>query len=140
VLLRRALWVRPDLQLLAELLLRGYAQVMKPMLRAAFVAELQCAREAARGDDHARAWHHLERAHVLSQAHAWPHVRVHALMLAAGLRRGDAREVLGQLVRVLAAAPASWLGRAPLGNTGGSGVGMLTPKPIPEDLRRLLQA
>ena len=77
---------------------------------------------------------------MLSQAHAWPHVRVHALMLGAGFRRGDAHEVLGQLVRVLVAAPASWLGRAPLGNTGGADVSMLTPKPISEDLRRLLQA
>ena len=113
---------------------------MKPSLKAAFVAELGRSREAAREGDHARAWHHLERAHVLSQAHAWPHVRVHALMLAAGLRRGDSREVLGQLARLLVAAPGSWLGRAPLGNTGGADVGLLTPMPIPEDLRQLLEA
>ena len=77
---------------------------------------------------------------MLSQAHAWPHVRVHALMLGAGFRRRDAREVVGQLARVLLAAPASWLGCAPLGNTGGADVSMLTPKAIPDDLRRLLEA
>lgn len=111
-------------------------RAMKPVLEAAFSQELQLAREAA---DPKQAWHHLERAHVLSQAYAWPHVVVHGHMLIAGWRRGDAREVWGQLVRVLVAAPGSWLGRAPLGNTGGADVGILTPMPIPEDLQRLLE-
>ncbi|HEX6244302.1 MAG TPA: DUF3703 domain-containing protein [Polyangiales bacterium] len=110
---------------------------MSPVLAAAFAEELRRAREAR---DAEKVWHHLERAHVLSQAHAWPHVRVHLHMLIAGWRRGDAREVWGQLVRVLVAAPGSWLGRAPLGNTGGADVGILTPMPIPEDLRRVLEA
>jgi len=59
-------------------------------------------------------------------------------MLGYGLRRLDLREVLGQLARVLVAAPGSWLGRAPLGNTGGADVGILTPMPIPDDLQALL--
>ena len=112
-------------------------RAMKPALKTAFAEELRLARQSA---DPKQAWHHLERAHVLSQAHAWPHVVVHAHMLVAGWRRGDAREVWGQLVRVLVAAPGSWLGRAPLGNTGGADVGILTPMAIPEDLRRLLEA
>jgi hypothetical protein len=113
---------------------------MKPTLKAAFLAELQRATDAARLGDQARCWHHLERAHVLSQAHAWHHLRVHALMLMAGFRRRDRREVLGQLARIVVAAPGSWFGRAPLGNTGGANVGILTPMPIPEDLQRLLEA
>jgi hypothetical protein len=48
-------------------------------------------------------------------------------------------ELLGQLARVLVAAPGSWLGRAPLGNTGGTNVGILTPMSISEDLRVLLE-
>jgi hypothetical protein len=75
----------------------------------------------------------------LSQAYAWPHVLVHMHMLLAGWARRDLREVAGQLVRIAVAAPGSWLGRAPLGNTGGASVGILTPMPIPEDLRRILQ-
>jgi len=39
---------------------------------------------------------------------------------------------------VLLAAPGSWLGRAPLGNTGGANVGIFTPMAIPEDLQRML--
>lgn len=105
---------------------------------AAAAIELQRAREAAREQDPIRAWQHLERAHVLSQAYAWPHVRVHALMLVAGVRRRDAREVLGQLLRLSLAGPGSWFGRAPLGNTGGANVGIFTPMPISDELRRLL--
>jgi len=113
---------------------------MKPKLRTAFEAELREAAEAESRSELARAWRHLERAHVLSQAHAWPHVRVHWHMLAFGWRRRDAGELMGQVARLLVAAPGSWLGRAPLGNTGGANVGILTPMPIPEELRALLNA
>lgn len=112
---------------------------MKHALRAAFATELQLASQESASGDHAAAWHHLERAHVLSQAYAWPHVFVHLRMLVAGWRRGDVREVVGQLARVVVAAPGSWLGRPPLGNTGGANVGIFTPMPIPEDLRLLLE-
>ena len=111
---------------------------MNAALRVAFERELQIAREQERAGALKPAWRHLERAHVLSQAHAGPHVRVHGRMLGYGLRRLDLREVLGQVARVLVAAPGSWLGRAPLGNTGGADVGILTPMPIPDDLQALL--
>ncbi|WNG32506.1 DUF3703 domain-containing protein [Archangium violaceum] len=113
---------------------------MKSTLRDAFEAELRQATAAERDGELPRAWRHLERAHILSQAHAGPHVRVHVLMFAFGWRRRDARELFGQLPRILVAAPGSWLRRAPLGNTGGANVGIFTPMPIPEDLRALLEA
>jgi hypothetical protein len=113
---------------------------MKSTLRAAFETELHQAHEAEAGGELPRAWHHLERAHILSQAYAGPHVRVHCRMFAFGWRRGDVGELLGQLARILLAGPGSWLGRAPLGNTGGANVGIFTPMPIPEDLRALLDA
>ncbi|WNG18691.1 DUF3703 domain-containing protein [Cystobacter fuscus] len=111
---------------------------MESTLRAAFEVELRQAAEAEREGGLPRAWRHLERAHILSQAYAGPHVRVHCRMFAFGWRRGDVRELLGQLARLLVAGPGSWLGRAPLGNTGGANVGIFTPMPIPEDLRVLL--
>ena len=112
---------------------------MKPKLRGYFETELHEATEAEHEGDLPRAWRHLERAHVLSQAHAGPHVRAHGRMLAFGWRRRNGRELLGQLARILVAAPGSWLGRAPLGNTGGADVGILVPMPIPEDLQALLR-
>jgi hypothetical protein len=62
---------------------------------------------------------------------------VHALMLRVGWARRDAREVAGQLARLVAAALMSkvWV---PAGNTGGANVGALRPMPVPEDIARLL--
>ena len=67
------------------------------------------------------------------------HVRTHMAMLVAGVRRHDRTEVLGQLLRIVVAAPGSWTGRYPVGNTGGADVSALRPMPIPNDLRELLE-
>lgn len=112
---------------------------MPARLRSAFEIELASARsEEARGE-HAHAWRHLERAHVLGQFHAGPHVRVHGRMFGFAWRRSRPREALGQLARLALAAPGSWTGRAPRGNTGGADVGIFTPMEIPEDLSDLLE-
>lgn len=112
---------------------------MNVALRDALESELKQASVSEQNAELERAWQHLERAHILSQAYAGPHVGVHLRMLAFGWRRRDRHEVVGQLARILVAAPGSWLGRAPLGNTGGADVGILTPMAIPEDLRQLLE-
>jgi hypothetical protein len=101
-------------------------------------SDLTEAADAERRGDLDATWHHLERAHILSQPFAWPHIRVHLMMLGVGWRTSDAREVMGQLIRVLVAAPGSWLGRFPLGNTGRARVGLMQPMPIPPDLQTLL--
>ncbi|MDY7229876.1 DUF3703 domain-containing protein [Hyalangium rubrum] len=112
---------------------------MNPRLRAHFERELPQSLEGeARGEQDA-AWRFLERAHILSQAHAWPHVRVHCAMFTFAWRRRDWREWLGQFPRLLLAGPGSLLGRAPQGNTGGTSVGIFTLMPIPEDLQTLLR-
>jgi hypothetical protein len=107
-------------------------------LRAAWADERIAAQDARRQGDGAAEWKHLERAHILSQPMAVAHVRTHLAMLAAGLRRHDRAEVLGQLLRIIVAAPGSWTGRYPSGNTGGADVSALRPLPIPDDLRELL--
>ncbi|RKG72760.1 DUF3703 domain-containing protein [Corallococcus terminator] len=111
---------------------------MSPHLRGHFEQELLQAREAEARREPDAAWTHLERAHILSQAHVLPHLRVHGSMSAFAWRAHDWRELLGQLPRLLLAGPGSLLGRAPRGNTGGADVGIFTPMPIPEDLQRIL--
>jgi hypothetical protein len=111
---------------------------MNPELKKSFQAELAMAQAAETRGDARRAWRSLERAHVLSQAFAGPHLRVHLAMAAFAWRRWDLRELVGQLPRLLLAAPGSWSGRAPRGNTGGSDVGIFTPMEIPSDLQLLL--
>jgi Protein of unknown function (DUF3703) len=111
---------------------------MNPALRTAFSGELDEAGRADGSCDYVGAWVRLERAHILSQAHAWPHMDVHLRMASFALRRRDLREFLGQIPRILLAAPGSWTGRAPRGNTGGADVGIFTPMEIPADLRTIL--
>jgi hypothetical protein len=115
------------------------ARTDRDALRAAWAAERTAARAARRLGHNEAEWKHLERAHILSQPMAVAHVRTHLAMLSAGMRRHDRAEVLGQLLRILVAAPGSWTGRYPIGNTGGADVSALRPMPLPEDLRELLE-
>ena len=57
-------------------------------------------------------------------------------MLKYGAALGMPREVVGQAVRIVAAALFSriWV---PIGNTGRANVSALRPMPVPEDLRYL---
>ena len=114
------------------------SRIDREALRAAWAAERTAAREARRQGNDEAEWKHLERAHILSQPMAVAHVRTHVAMLAAGMRRHDRAEVLGQLLRTAVAAPGSWTGRYPIGNTGGADVSALRPMPIPDDLQELL--
>ncbi|MEJ5256201.1 MAG: DUF3703 domain-containing protein [Acidimicrobiales bacterium] len=102
--------------------------------------DLATARTAVESGDDSAAWELLEEAHVLSQPWAWPHVRVHAAMLALGWRTRDRREVLGQLLRIVVAGPGSLTGRYLEGNTGRASVPATQPMPVPDELRILLEA
>ncbi len=99
-----------------------------------------CRRRAARArGDLTAEWEHLERAHILSQPMAGRHVRTHFAMLAAGIRRRDPREILGQLARTVVAGPGTLTGRYPVGNTGGTNVPATAAMPIPADLGAVLK-
>lgn len=103
--------------------------------RELYVVEMTAARAAPTVADR---WHHLERAHILSQRYPVLHVRNHAAMLGCALRAGDRREALGQVLRILVAAPGSVTGRYPEGNTGRTSAGLRTPMPVPADLAAAL--
>jgi hypothetical protein len=59
-------------------------------------------------------------------------------MFTSALRRRDGHELVGQVFRMIVAAPGSMTGKYPVGNTGGADVSAFTPMPIPDDLRSLL--
>jgi hypothetical protein len=84
-----------------------------------------------------RAFRRLERAHVVSRAAPIEYARVHTRMLKFALRHGLPREALGQILRLLLAAPLSLVGLVPTGNTGGSNVRGLRPMPVAEDLQQI---
>lgn len=97
----------------------------------AFRRELAAARSAV---DKKAAFTHLERAHVLGQSSTVLHVVSHVRMAAWAIRERDARELVGQVVRILGAAVVTGFGAVPTGNTGGSNVSPFQPLPIPSDL------
>lgn len=111
---------------------------MNSALRTAYDVELLAARHAAAGRRTEQAFHHLARAHILSQRFTWRHVHVHWRMLLLGLSVRDRREVFGQVPRIVAATLFSriWV---PAGNTGRANVSAVQPMPIPDDLRALLE-
>jgi hypothetical protein len=114
----------------------GFNRRMRPYVD----LELAAATDAEAAGDYATAFRHLERAHVLGQSSTVLHVWVHIRMLVWGLRRQDAREIAGQLVRLLGAATKTWLGLVPRGNTGGSNVSAFRSMPIAADIARLMAA
>ena len=103
----------------------------------AYEYEVERADEALQRADFETAFEHLERAHVLAQRMTRRHIDIHWRMLAAGLRRGDLREVVGQVPRIAAAILFSRLW-VPRGNSGRARVSAFRPMPVPEDLRHLL--
>ena len=111
---------------------------MKQELRAAYDRERQAAATAFGIGDFDNAFRHLERAHILGQRSTGAHVGAHVAMLRVGWRRQDAREVFGQLTRIVAATLFTRLW-VPLGNTGGANVSATKPMPLPEDLLDLMR-
>ncbi|MFH5210127.1 DUF3703 domain-containing protein [Antrihabitans sp. NCIMB 15449] len=93
--------------------------------------EMTSARTAADADSR---WAHLERAHIVSQPYPWLHTRNHVAMFRLAVRQHERREALGQVVRIIVAAPGSLAGRYPEGNTGRTRVGLMTPMAVPTDL------
>ena len=101
-----------------------------PDLLMAYRSELDAGYASMKSGDLNEAFRRFERAHILGQRSTRLHVRAHVGMLRVARRRGDKRELVGQLKRIVAAAPT--------GNTGGANVSALRKMPIPDDLKRIL--
>lgn len=85
------------------------------------------------------AWRHLERAHILGQPWAVEHTYVHWEMLKFGLRIKSPKEIIGQIPRLLVGGIKSFVGKIPVGNTGGANVPPLEPMEIPEDIKSAMR-
>ncbi|TKB97493.1 DUF3703 domain-containing protein [Pedobacter cryotolerans] len=81
-----------------------------------------------------KAWRHLERAHVIGQAYPIEHSYAHWKMLLFGIKIKSYREIIGQIPRLLVGGVKSFVGKVPVGNTGGSNVPPLKSLPIGDDL------
>jgi len=85
----------------------------------------------------AKAWSHLERAHIIGQKYPAAHTYVHWEMLKFGLRIKSGKEVIGQIPRLLFGGVKSFVGKIPVGNPGGANVPPLQPFPINQELQEI---
>jgi hypothetical protein len=100
----------------------------------AVTSELTTARMT---DDSEIAWRALVRAHVISQPDLPRHLAVHTGMLSQAIHERDAREVAGQVLRLVLAPLGHVLGRTPWGNPGRATVSKFAKAPLPADVARL---
>ncbi len=111
---------------------------MNSELKKVMQIELEKAKSFYQQKDYSLSFKHLERYHILSQPFYRQHLNSHWWMFKVGIRRLDAREILGQIIRMIGSA-GSLIGKYPLGNTGGANVSAFKPMPIPEDLKPYIQ-
>ena len=58
-------------------------------------------------------------------------------MFKFGLREKDAKEVFGQIIRLIFGGWKSFIDHVPIGNTGGANVPPMKRMPIPNDIKIL---
>lgn len=108
-------------------------------LKAIYNDELNAYRQYLSTNELQMAWRQLERAHILGQPWAVEHTHVHWLMLRFGFKIKSWREIVGQIPRLLVGGVKSFVGKIPVGNTGGANVPPLKRMEIPEDIQKKME-
>jgi hypothetical protein len=108
-------------------------------LRSAYLNELTQYNQYLNTNELPKAWRHLERAHIIGQPWAIEHTEVHWIMLRFGIKIKNWREIFGQIPRLLVGGVKSFVGKIPVGNTGGADVPPLKPMEIPDDLKVIMK-
>lgn len=114
--------------------------LMPNQLRPYFKQELNAYDRQFKAGNLKVAWNHLERAHIIGQAYPWHHSHVHWKMLRFGIHIKSTKEVLGQIPRLLIGGVKSFVGKIPVGNTGGANVPPLKPMKIEGDLMAIFKS
>ncbi len=86
-----------------------------------------------------KAWHHLERAHIIGQRYPFAHTTVHWKMLQFGISIKSTKEVIGQLPRLLVGGVKSFVGKIPVGNPGGANVPPLKSFTIEQSIQDIFR-
>lgn len=108
--------------------------IMPKSLKPYFRKELNDYKTALQMNDLQLAWRHLEKAHVIGQAYPFEHSYVHWKMFLFGIKIKDGKEIVGQIPRLLVGGVKSFVGKIPVGNTGGANIPPLKPLPIEEEI------
>ncbi|TCC88173.1 DUF3703 domain-containing protein [Pedobacter frigiditerrae] len=108
--------------------------MMPKILKNYYAIELAHYSSHLKRGDFQQSWHHLERAHVIGQAYPYQHTYAHWKMLKFGFRTKSVNEIIGQIPRLLVGGIKSFVGKIPVGNTGGSNIAPLKNLPIENDI------
>ena len=111
---------------------------MPRSLKPFYLEELLHAKYFFDKEHYQQCWRHLERAHILGQPYPVAHTAVHWKMLKFGIKIKNSKEIIGQIPRLLLGGVISFVGKIPVGNTGGANVPPLQPMEIPEDLALII--
>lgn len=111
-----------------------FYQAAKPFIQEKLNAYSNALSEG-RGKD---AFRHLEDAHVIGQHSTKLHCVAHYYMLKHGLKHGDVKECLGQILRLIGAFTKTAVGFIPNGNTGGANISPFKPLPISQSNQIIL--
>lgn len=112
---------------------------MPASLKPFYQKELNDALNAFGRQHYPQSWRHLERAHILGQPYPVEHTVVHWKMLLFGIKIKNRKEIIGQIPRLLVGGVKSFVGKIPVGNSGGANVPPLQPMEIPEDLQAIIK-
>ena len=111
---------------------------MPHRLKPFYYRELSESKLALEENEFTESWNHLERAHILAQPYPIEHTAVHWKMLLFGIKIKDTKEIIGQIPRLLIGGVKSFVGKIPVGNTGGANVPPLKVMEIPNDLKQII--
>ena len=101
--------------------------------------ELENAKMCLAKKDLKTSWKYLERAHILGQPYPIAHSKVHWKMFLFGIRIKNTKEIIGQIPRLVFGGVKSFVGKIPIGNTGGANVHPLLPMTMPNDLQIIIK-
>ena len=112
---------------------------MPSQLEPYFEKELKAYFACMQNSNYQSAWRHLEKAHVIGQAYPLKHTYVHWKMLQFGIQIKSMKEVIGQVPRLLIGGVKSFVGKIPVGNTGGANIPPLKTLPIEQEILEIFE-
>ena len=112
---------------------------MPGSLRPYFEKELSAYDSSLQENKLQQAWRHLEKAHVIGQAYPLKHTYVHWKMLQFGIKIKSLKEIIGQIPRLLIGGVKSFVGKIPVGNTGGANIPPFKHLPIEPELVEIFE-
>lgn len=113
--------------------------LMPKALKPFFKQELTNAANAFSVGHLQQSWQHLEKAHIIGQPYPYHHSLVHWKMLLFGINTKNTKEIIGQIPRLIFGGVKSFVGKIPVGNTGGSNVHPLKPMQIPNEILEIIK-